>query len=86
MSEIQALVLFELELGLEVWLAVSVFAIQLSISANCSLVSLLCQDFDHEQVEKLDLLVARLIVVGASFQLGSLSTEMILGPETGRTV
>ena len=86
MSEIQALVLFELELGLEVWLAVSVFAIQLSISANCSLVSLLCQDFDHEQVEKLDLLVARLIVVGASSQLGSLSTEMILGPETGRTV
>ena len=86
MSEIQALVLFELELGLEVWLAVSVFAIQLSISANCSLVSLLCQDIDHEQVEKLDLLVARLIVVGASSQLGSLSTEMILGPETGRTV
>ena len=86
MSEIQALVLFELELGLEVWLAVSVFAIQLSISANCSLVSLLCQDFDHEQVEKLDLLIARLIVVGASSQLGSLSTEMILGPETGRTV
>ena len=62
------------------------FAIQLSISANCSLVSLLCQDFDHEQVEKLDLLIARLIVVGASSQLGSLSTEMILGPETGRTV
>ena len=84
-SEIQALVLFELELGLGVWLAVSVFAIQLSISANCSLVLLLCQDFDHEQVEKLDLLVARLVVGGCS-QLGLLSTEMILGPETGRTI
>ena len=61
------------------------FIIQLSISANCSLVLLLCQDFDHEQVKKLGLLVARL-VVGASFQLESLSTGMILGLETGKTV
>jgi len=62
-----------------------VFAIQLSISANFSLVLLLYQDFDHKQVEKLGLLVARL-VVRASSQLGSLFAEMILGLEAGKTV
>jgi len=73
--EIWALVLLELELGLGVWLAVSVFAMWLSMSANYSLVLLLYQGFDYEQVGKLDLLVARL-VIGVSFQLGSLSTEI----------
>jgi len=45
------------------------------MSANYSLVLLLYQGFDYEQVGKLDLLVARL-VIGVSFQLGSLSTEI----------
>jgi len=41
--------------------------------------------FDYEQAEELDLLVTGL-VVGASFQLGLLSVETILGPEIGETV
>jgi len=67
-----ALVLLELELELVVWLAVSVFVIQLSMLANCSLVLLLYQSFDHEQVEKLDLLVARLVVRAFLLQLKDL--------------
>jgi len=52
---------------------------------NCSLVLLLYWSFNCEQVIELDLLVAEL-VVGASSQLGLLSTETILGLETGETI
>ena len=78
-----ALVSLELVLELEVWLIVSIFAIQPSILANYLLV-LLYWSFDHKQVEELGLL-ARL-VVEASFQLGLLSTEIILRLETGKTI
>jgi len=43
-----ALVLLELVLEPEVWLAISVFASQPSILANCLLVLLLQWGFDHE--------------------------------------
>ena len=62
------------------------FASQLSTLANCLLVLSLQQDFDHEQVEEVDLLEVRLVVglvIRVSSQLGSLYTEMILGPGTG---
>ena len=55
----------------------------LSTSANCSLVFSLQQGFDHERVEEVGLLTVKLVlglVVGASSQLGSLSTGTILGP------
>jgi len=45
--------------------------------------------FDHEQVEDVGLLAVKLViglVVGAFSQLGSLSTETILGPGTGEIV
>ena len=56
--------------------------------ANCSLVLLLQQSFDHEWVEEVNLLAIKLVVglAEASFQLGSLSTETILRPGTGKTV
>jgi len=57
--------------------------------ANCSLVLLLQQGFDYEQVEKVGLLAIIVLVIGlaeASSQLGSLSTGMILGLEIGETV
>ena len=60
-----------------------------STSANCSLVFSLRQGFDYERVEEVGLLAVKLVlelVVGASFQLGSLSAEMILGPGTGEIV
>ena len=60
-----------------------------SISASCSLVLLLRRGLDHERVEEVGLLVIKLViglVVEASFQLGSLSTETIFGPGTGETV
>ena len=60
-----------------------------STSANCSLVFLLQRGFDYEQVEEVGLLAVKLVlglVVGASSQLGSLSTGTILGPGTGKTV
>ena len=66
-----------------------VLASQLSTSANCLLVLLLQQGFDHERVEDMGLLAILLLVLGlagASSQLGSLSTGMILGPGTGETV
>jgi len=72
-----------------VCLALRVLASRPSTSANCSLVFSLRQGFDHERVEDVGLLAAKLVlglVVGASFQFGSLSTGMILGPETGETV
>ena len=65
-----ALVSLELGLGLEVWLALRIFASWLSISANCLLVLLLQYDFDYEQVVEVDLLDVKLVmglVVGASF-------------------
>jgi len=83
--EMQALILLELELGSGFWLAVNVFTIWLSMLVNCSLVLLLYWSFNCEQVIELDLLVAEL-VVGASSQLGLLSTETILGLETGETI
>ena len=66
-----------------------VLASRPSTSANCSLVFSLRQGFDCERVEEVGLLAAKLVlglVVGASSQLGSLSTGMILGPGTGKTV
>ena len=66
-----------------------VLASRPSTSANCSLVFSLRQGFDHERVEEVGLLAVKLVlelVVGASFQLGSLSAEMILGPGTGEIV
>jgi len=43
---------------------------------------------DHEQVEDVGLLAVLLVIglAGAFSQLGSLSTETILGPGTGKTV
>ena len=85
----RALVSLELVLGSGVWLKLRVLASQPSTSASCSLVLSLRQGFDHERVEEVGLLAIKLViglVVGASSQLGSLSAEMILGPETGETV
>ena len=59
-------------------------ASQLNTSANCLLVLLLCWGLDHEQVEEVGLLAVKLViglVVGASFQLESLSTGTILRPD-----
>ena len=64
-------------------------ASQLSTSANCSLVFSLQWGLDHEQVEDVGLLAIVVLVIGlveASSQLGLLSAEMILGPETDKTV
>ena len=89
-SGMRALVPLELVLGVGVWLVLRVLASRPSTSANCSLVLSLRQDFDHEWVEDVGLLAILLLVielvVGASSQLGSLSTGTILGPETGKTV
>ena len=66
-----------------------VLASQPSTSSNCLLVLLLRQGFDYERVEDIGLLAILLLVLGlagASSQLGSLSTGMILGPGTGETV
>ena len=60
-----------------------------STLASCSLVLSLRWGLDREQVEKVGLLAVKLVlvlVVGASSQLESLSTETILGPGTGETV
>ena len=89
MLEMWALVSLELVLRPEVWLELSVFASWPSMLANYSLVLLLQQGFDYEQVEEVSLLDIRLViglVVGAFFQLGLLSTETILGPKTGETI
>jgi len=66
-----------------------VLASRPSTLANCSLVLLLQQGFNREQVEEVGLLAVKLVielVVGASSQLGSLSAGTILGPGTGETV
>ena len=57
-----ALVPLELVLGLEVWLALSIFANQPSTLANCSLVLLFQWDFDYKQVKKMNLLNVRLVI------------------------
>ena len=88
-SGMRALVPLELVLGPGVWLVLRVLASQPSTSANCSLVFLLRRGFDCEQVEEVGLLAVKLVirlVVGASSQLGLLSTGTILGPETGETI
>ena len=62
---------------------------QLSTLANCSLVLSLQWSLDCERVKDVGLLAVVVLViglVGTSFQLGSLSAETILGPETGETV
>ena len=88
-SGMRALVPLELVLGPGVWLVLRVLASRLCTSANCSLVFSLWQGLDRERVEEVGLLAAKLVlglVVGASSQLGSLFTGIILGPETGETV
>ena len=67
----------------------SVLASRPSTLANCSLELSLRRGFDRERVEDVGLLAVKLVlrlVVGASSQLGSLSTGTILGPGTGETV
>ncbi len=66
-------------------------ASQPSTSASCSLVLVLSlrRGLDHEQVEEVGLLAAKLVlglVVGASSQLESLSAGMILGPGTSEAI
>ena len=88
-SGIWALVPLELVLGLGVWLVLRVLASQPSTSASCSLVLSLWWSLDCERVEEVGLLATKLViglVVGASSQLGSLSTGTILGLGTGKTV
>jgi len=88
-SGMRALVPLELVFSPGVWLVLRVFASQPSTSANCSLVLLLWQGFDHERVEDMGLLAILLLVlglVGAFSQLGSLSAGTILGPGTGKTI
>ena len=66
-----------------------VLASRPSTSANCLLELSLRWGFDRERVEDVGLLAVKLVlglVVGASSQLGSLSTGTILGPGTGETV
>ena len=70
MSEMWALVSYELVLELEVWLELRVLVSWPSTSANCSLVLSLWWDLDHEQVEDIGLLTVKLViglVVGALF-------------------
>ena len=88
-SKMWTLVPLELVLGPRVWLALRMLVSQPSTSANCSLVLLLQQSFDYKWVEEVGLLAVIVLVVelvGASSQLKSLSTVMILGPGTGKTV
>ena len=66
----QALVSLESVLELEVWLVLRVFMSWPSMLANYSLVLLLQQDFNCEQVKEVDLLDIRLVtglVMEASF-------------------
>ena len=84
-----ALVPLVLVLGLGVWLELRVLVSWPSILANYSLVFSLQQSFDREWVEDVSLLAVKLIVglVARIFsQLESLSTGLILGPGTGKTV
>jgi len=56
--------------------------------ANYSLVLSLRRGFNREQVEEVGLLAVKLVIglAGAFSQLGSLSTGMILGPGTDKTI
>ncbi len=57
--------------------------------ANCLLVFSLRWCLDCERVEDMGLLAVVVLVIGlagASFQLGSLSVEMILGLGTDKTI
>jgi len=54
--------------------------------ANCLLVLLLQQGFDHEQVEEVGLLAVIVLVVRASSQLELLPAGTILGPETSKAI
>ena len=59
------------------------------MSANCSLVLSFYLGFDYEQVEKVGLLVIKLVirlVTEAFSQLGLLSIEMILEPKIGKAI
>ena len=87
MLGIWTLVFLVLVLRPEVWLALSIFTSQPSISANCLLVLLFQQGFDCEQVEK-GLLNVRLVglVARVFFQLGLLSARTILGLRISKTV
>jgi len=61
----------------------------LSMLANYSLVLSLWWNFDHKQVKEVGLLDVRLVirlVMEIPFQLGLLSTEMILVLEIDKTV
>ena len=76
-------------MGLEVWLELSVLASRLRTSANCLLILSLQQSLDHERVKDVGLLAVVVLVIGlveASSQLELLFTEVILGPETNKTV
>ena len=84
-----ALVSLVLVLGPGVWLKLSVLASWPSMLANFSLVFSLQWGLDHKQVKDVGLLVVLLLVielVKASSQLESLSTGMILRPETSKTI
>lgn len=69
MLKMWTLVLFGLELEPEIWLALSEFAIQPSISASCLLVELLqCYGSDYKQVKEWEILSLSVeLVVGVSF-------------------
>ena len=57
--------------------------------ANCSLVLLLWQSLDHEQVEEVGLLAVKLViglVAGASSYLELLSIGIILSPGIGKAI
>jgi len=89
MLGIQALAPLELLLELGVWLALSVLASRPNMLTNCLLVLSLWQDFNYKWVEDVNLLNVKLVlglVVEAFSQLGSLSTRMILGLETGKII
>ena len=87
-SGMQALISLVLVLGLGVWLRLRVLASWLCTLASYSLVLLLQQGLDYGWVEDVGLLAVLLVIglVGAFFQLGSLSAGIILGPRTGETV
>ena len=88
-SEMQALVLYKLVLGLEFWLVFRILASWPSMLANCSLVLSLWWGLNYEQLKDVSLLTVKLVIrliVEASSQLGLLSVGIILGPELSKAV
>ena len=88
-SEMRALVSLVLVLEPGVWLGLRVLVSRPSTSANYSLVLSLWRCLDCERVEDVGLLAVLLLVLGlagASSHLGSLSTGIILGLETDKTI